>query len=275
MKMKLAQLGAIVRYEAWMQWRRRGLLVSIVGLTVVMLGTGLMVKSSFRASDQGVNADLARQMAASGITLVGPMAFVVLTLTLPPVLADVIPKDRYIGVRELLDSLPLSPGVYLAGKVLGVFASVMSGLAGVALLVGVVWWLLFGPFALRVYVEMWIAGVGPLAFFISGMSALLPSGQPTRRRAASVGVAFTAYCFLTIAVTDASGLGMPRSGTWWSIINPAAWLEVLLDNILQHKGTSLLVAFPQQVPRMIAAAVLQVVVVWLIVWVWLYWREGR
>jgi len=266
MKKRLAQLYAIVRYETRMHWRRRGLLVIMVGFAVTMIGYALMQKSQMRSLDLELDAELARALSGAAVMPAGAIAAVVCCMTLPLAAADAIPRDRHIGVRELLDSIPLGSAAYLTGKLLGVWLAVMLGFAAVALAIGLTAFVLFGPFDLDVYVEMWIVGVTPAALLTSGASALLAAGQPNRRRAALVGLALSAYCLLAMFVTDETQLDL---GPLWDAVNPSAWVDVMFTS-----SHGLLAAHPRQLPRMIAAVGLQVALIWLIAWGCIRWKEN-
>ena len=98
-------------------------------------------------------------------------------------MADMIPKDRQTGVRELLDALPISRGIYLAGKLIGAWLALLSSLVIVGLVAPTFWFLRVGPFDLGPYLEMWLFGGVSLVIINTGISILLSVGQPTRRRA--------------------------------------------------------------------------------------------
>ncbi len=204
--MRLSQLIAIVRYEVKMQWHQQGLpmlaLAFVVGLSLITLWV--------RAATEEQVAEWTTDVMMTG----WPVVLVLSILAIPPIVADAIPKDRQIGLRELIDSLPLSPGWYLTGKILGVWAGVLVGLMGVAVLYGLGGWLFYGPYDIGIYLLLWLVGIVPLVLFTSGMSALLAVGQPNRRRATFVGMAFAAYCLAmsvttTGTVSDAVSLARP------------------------------------------------------------------
>ena len=181
-------------------------------------------------------------------------------------------KDQQFGVRELLDSLPFGPGLYLIGKLLGVWASVVIGFGGFALLTALVWLPILGLFNLGIYLDMWLVGILPLAFFTSGISTLLPAGQPTRRRAALVGVALAAL--IVFATFRARDFNTATAQTWEIALNPGAWLWVLFQQ-RDLATSSLFAAFPVLVPRLITLEAFQVALAWVVVRLWLRWSENR
>jgi hypothetical protein len=187
-----------------------------------------------------------------------------LILLLPLVAAEAIPQDRHYGVRDLLDSLALGRGIYLAGKVLSVWAAVLIGLVAVAILEGWGGLLIFGPFRLDLYLLQWGVGLIPTGLFAAGMGTLLAAGQLNRRRATFVGVAFAVYCVAMLVTT---------SGTVWdsiSLARPSAFLylfkSILLEFIVRYP--------PEQIPLTIGLGAAQIVLVWLIVWAGLRWKEN-
>jgi hypothetical protein len=275
---KLArQLGGMVGYELRMQWRRRGLLaVTIVLAAALLLVQVWCAQLTRRVVDElEVPLDSVPDEAFLGQATLGlyygwPVALLLMTLAVPPVVADTIPRDRQVAVRELLDSLPLDRGTYLAGKLLGAWAGVTAGLVGVALFTGLTAWLLFGPFYLDAYLALWAVGVGPLALFTSGMSILLASGQPTRRRAVLVSIGFAVCCVAMLLTTT----GTVRDAI--SLARPSVFLA------LQSRYVPTLRAFvemglygypPAQISLTVGGGALQVALAWLGAWAWMHWKE--
>jgi len=317
--LKLAQLGGMIRYEARMHWRRGGLLAFTVvfavalfvswllasrqapslpgATTVITTSTGgetvtILTPSGVPLPSEIVQR-LSRAQAALAILDTWLIPLLLLSLAVPPIVAETIPLDRQAGVRELLDGLPLSRGTYLLGKLLGVWVGVLSGLVVVAALTAAVGQLLTGPFDPGAYLVFWGLGIVPLALFTSAMGTLLPVGQPTRRRGVFVGVAFSAYCVATFMTArgknlwDAMSLARP---TVFFVLR-SKYLERAITNAvrefcgasgpgclgggLSEMAGSVLGLSPAQAPLTIGLGALQVAVVWLIVWVWMRWKEGR
>jgi hypothetical protein len=260
MKTKLAQLGAIIAYEIRLHWRRRGLLMVLLGCVIPTLLMVPWMRSLILESDARAAAELSNWATGSGTP-----AVIMVILILPPVLAEAIPRDRQDGVRELLVSTPMSSSTYLAGKVLGAWISLAFGLAATGLLYGVVGRLAYGPFDVGEYLRMWMIEVGALAFYSCSAGVLLPAGQPSRQRAAFVGIVFTACYLLTMALVP---FDREMLGTWAGAANPSLWIWVLLDRTLT-------VDYPQYVPRMIALVLMQASLLWLIVWGWMRLKERR
>jgi len=265
----ISQLMGMVRYELRMQWRRRGMLVMMIGLLAAILLTCLIEKSvTDKIEYPRIAADMREQVARLQATLAllytWPVGHTLLILSLPLVAAEAIPQDRHYGVRDLLDSLALDRDIYLAGKVLSVWAAVLIGLVAVAILEGWGGLLIFGPFKLDMYLLQWVIGLIPTGLFAAGMGALLAAGQPNRRRATFVGVAFAAYCVAMLITT---------SGTVWdsiSLARPSLFLylfkSMLLDSVVHYP--------PIQIPLALGLGAAQIVLVWLIVWAGLRWKEN-
>jgi len=217
----LGQLGAMIRYEFLLQWRRAALPALVAGLMVSPVLGAFFSRDQFNGyqaalsagtlSLAGVKADITAEMLPViwlGLTMM-------LMLMLSIIVADTIPKDQHLGVRELLDSLPLPPAVYLTGKLVSLWLSLVTGLGSAALLAGVTWWWLVGPFKLDIYLELWILGATTLALINSSLSMLFAAGQRTNRRAILVGAAFSLLCLLGLPLTFVT------LGTGWDFFNPA------------------------------------------------------
>jgi hypothetical protein len=296
----LAQIWGMVRYELRMQWRRRGLLVFIAVLCAAVFLLGIAIRywdsedEPVPISERVPDPALARrieQMQATVAALIGVVApvFMFLIMGLAIVVADVVPRDRDLAVRELLDSLPWGYGVYLVGKLLSVWGGVLGGMivvAALALLMGRVF---LGPQHVLAHLAVWGCGLLPLALYVSGMGTLLAAAQPTRRRGVFVGVAFSVYCVAMLLTT---------SFTLWDAVSPArpsslfalqqAYLEQAvaeaqtLDSFsygdpfgrLSAVNIGLAERFPRcLVPLTIAGGALQVALAWLVVWLWMQWKE--
>ena len=215
MKMQVAQLGAIVKYEFRMHWRRRTLLVMMVG----MVGPAILFSLFGREAlvewvglPSGL-IDLQRIV----ISLTWTPVYAVALMAIPPLVADAIPKDRQSGVSELLGSVPLSTGVYLFGKVFGLWASALAGLAVVIPLAGAAFRISLGNYDLGVYLQMWAFAALPLILVNTGLAALMAAGMPNRRWAILTGIAFAMFNILMLITIE-----LPESNnTLWASLNPA------------------------------------------------------
>jgi hypothetical protein len=275
MNRPLFQLAGIIVYELRMQWRRRSLPVLMAGLAIMLLlGTILlkpMIDRAYFCSDpqSAMCSDAFRLTATS---FIWQAAILLLTLALPIVVAEVIPVDRHINMRELLDSLPLSREVYLAGKGLSIWAGLLIGMAGVALLDGWLGRSRHGPTSPVNYLHLWAFGLAPLALFISGASVLLAAGQPTRRRAAYIGVAVAGFGLFAPAFVRYNASWSPAS-----LVHPGFFIAKqsgLVQVFAQAEfGTPLTITVP--IPLLVTTGAVQLVLIWLIVWLWLRWKEGR
>ena len=282
----LTQLGAMLRYEFLLQWRRPTLLALVGGLIAVPILGAFLSRGQFSGYDAAIAAggllleQVRAQITASMLTAVWLGVSMTLLLLLPIVTADAIPRDRQIGVRELLDSLPITPEIYLAGKLLSLWVSLLAGLGLAALAAGITWRWIVGPFNLGIYAEMWLLGAVPLALINSALSVLLAAGQPTNRRAIFVGVGFAIFCLLALLA------GFLTHGTLLYHLNPArpaielyyfvAWpgaeagASKDLLGIIQAMRT---ITSRQDVLLSIAAGVAEAGLVWLAVLQWMR-RKG-
>jgi hypothetical protein len=206
--------------------------------------------------------------------------FLIAVVMIPLVVADTIPKDQQVGVRELLDTLPLSPATYLAGKLFSLWFSLLAGLGLAAFIAGIVWWLMIGPFKLDLFLDLWFVGGMLLMFINAGLSTLLAAGQPTNRRAMMIGGAYSLLCLVGLGFMFSADMG------WWRWLNPArpaVMLYYLLGISGAIQGNDELIraamAFVQQVAsrgevlRSLGAGLIQVGLVWLAAWQWLKLRR--
>jgi hypothetical protein len=190
--------------------------------------------------------------------------YMITLLILPVISADVIAKDRQHGVRELLDGLPLTTGTYLGGKVLGWWVGVAFGLLGALVVVCAGMRMLIGPYHVDQFALAWISIGWGIGVVNSTLSMLLAAGQPTRRRAITIGVIFAAIClFANVSL-------MADSSVLWNMLSPGRqaismhfFLEAWQDQM------SLPVATAQQVVWALIGGVLEVAAVWVFVWAWM------
>jgi hypothetical protein len=298
----IRRLGGMVGYELRMQWRRRGLLVYSAVLCAAILLLGIAIRYWSSEDDPGpalaetLSAALIRRIEriqATGAATIGAIApvYMFTILGLPIVVADAIPRDREIGVRELLGSLPWGHGIYLAGKLLSVWGAVVCGMAVAAVLSLLAGWALLGAQDVRAHLALWEYSLLPLALYVSGMGTLLPAMQPTRRRAALVGVAFAVYCvamLLTTSFTLWDALSLARPSSVFAV--QQAYLEQEIADLAEEYGSfshiepfgqvsiaagALGLHIPQGlVPLTLGSGVLQVALTWLGVWLWMRWKEA-
>jgi pimeloyl-ACP methyl ester carboxylesterase len=281
-----AQLRAMIRYEFLLQWRRVVLPALIVALMVTPILGAFIELETFQGYQTALaNGTLALEVAKADITArlisvtwLGVM-FISMVM-LPLAVADAIPRDQEVGVRELLDALPISPGVYLAGKLLSLWLSLFAGLVLAALVDGGVWRLMIGPFNVRFYVEMWLVNAALVVFINAGLSMLLAAGQPTTRRAIVVGgvVILLSLVGMGFAFSDVGWL------QWFNPARPAVHLYYLVgfpgalegNDEWTRRILTLVqrIANPQTVQLALATGLAQVGIVWLIVWQWLKRRKG-
>lgn len=275
-----AQLAAMIRIEFLLQWRRAVLPALAIGLMVTPILGAFIELETFRGYQAALaNGTLTPEVASSAITArMTPITWLGVALIsmvmLPLAAANAIPRDREVGVKELLDALPLSPGVYLAGKLFSLWLGLFAVLCLAAFAAGGVWRLVIGPFNVRFFVEMWLVSAALVVFINAGLTMLLAAGQPTTRRAILVGGVFVLLSLvgLGFAFADAGWL------RWLNPARPAVHLYYLLGfpgaMVGNDEWTRVVVAFvrqmanPQTVRIALATGLAQVGVVWLIVWQW-------
>lgn len=272
MNTKLSQLWGIIRYEVRLQWVRRSLvIVGVCFALVVLMFLGL---STSTADREGLNSTA----ATFGLLLsVAPASLLLVLLALPPVVAETIARDRPYGIDELRDTLPLTPGVYLLGKVLGVWVCVIIMIVAVVALLWIAGQFVLGPIDLVPFARLWLTVIIPAALFVSALSVLLASRQTSRRRATLIGSLIAIYCLLTIPFIESNAYG------WGESALPSAWLTLALSNAFHTVANSTelpaaLLQFaliPEAFLWQTAVAMsVQLLFIWLIVWGWWQWRQA-
>ncbi len=269
--MRLTQLGGLIRYEILLQWRQRlltGVTLSLIALPFVMYGlfgqTNAAEVQRTWITSGGIATEAALNVTTRYAVMYATMSiYVIVLLVLPVVAADVVAKDRHHGVRELVDGLPLTTGTYLAGKLLGWWAAAAIGLLLSMILVGAGLWVLIGPYYLDQFAGAWLVFGWGIGLVNSGLSLLLAAGQPTRRRAIIIGVVFAALCLFA----NISLLG--QSTPLWNFLSPGRhaisihfMLEALRDQVTVQ------IAPTSDVLWALLGGVLEVAVMWTIVWAW-------
>lgn len=277
MKVALSQLWGIVWYELWLQWRRRSLLIMGICFAAILLLFLFLVTNQLEPpppemSEMGVTA--ATFSLILGIT---PVSLLLLLLALPPIMAEAIARDQQLGMAELRDTLPTSVGLYLIGKVIGVWVSITLMVALVGVLSGLFGWARLGALHIGPYVRIWLTAILPAGLFASGLSVLLAAGQPTRKRAALLGGGVALYSLLTVIMT------IRPEYDWVRAALPAAWLTLALRAAFQYMAQSVALPGPllpmADVPEMFVwqtavMSVLQLVLVWLLMWGSWRWRRA-
>lgn len=207
---RMAQLWTIVRYESLMSWRRgslRAILISILLLPQLFHIIACLFGSLL---DEAVVASLADRpevllMAGTNAALVSnTTTMIMIVLMLPLMVTEIIPLDRQHRVRELIDALPITKSLYVAGKLLSIWPAILIGLCISAVLNGFVSWALNGPFQPETLVLFWLTGLIPLALFGSQMGVMFAAGQPSRRRAVRTGL-------LAFIATLAASFALPAN----------------------------------------------------------------
>lgn len=274
MNTQLSQLLGIIRYEMRLQWARRSL--PIVGICFAVITLIFLVLTASSATDQrGLSADA---VTFGLIFAIAPVSLLLMLLALPPVVAEAIAKDQQLGMDELRDALPISPGLYLAGKVLGILVCILLMMLTVAVLLWVASFVVLGVVDAAIYFKVWLTAIIPAGLFVSAITVLLASRQPNRKRAAMIGGLIAIYALLSmpIAVGD--------NYDWLQAIFPAAWFALVLKASFSFAAASSdlpeaifqFANIPDKfVWQTITAAAVQLIVVWTAVWGWWQLRSSH
>lgn len=274
--MALPQLIGMARYEFIMHWRRRSLLVitlAIIAVTVVatFIVGGSGAERLLAPVLANVNAQPDRLTTFIVVFMGWAPVAVVMAFLLPIVLADTIPLDRDAGVRELMDSLPLRPLIYLTGKLIGAWAATLAAVIVTMVVTGLVWRLQAGTYDMRAFAEMWLLGAASLVFLNGGIAVLVSSTQPSRRRAVMLIVVFFVIMFITAGrIFDLSS----ENQSLWTYANP------LRAPIIIHYAGDTLTAisdgfFAPKVTMTLIAGMVELAGVMIALLLWTRWREQR
>ncbi len=191
------QLLGMARYEVIMAWRRRVLPVLLVLLVFAVAGIGLLVRdvnttSTLDAANQpppdqlpawAVGVDLTVAAATFNLhtTIIALMTVVSVAGAL--LLAETIPLDRQLRVRELIDALPLARVIYLGGKLAGVISGVLL-LSLITLVVSAVLLrFLIGAYDVAVFLLLWLVALLPTFMMATALGVLIGGVAGTRRMA--------------------------------------------------------------------------------------------
>ncbi len=272
----LAQISAMTYYEMRMLWRRRMLRVLVLSISMIV-GLALI---AWRALG---NADLPAEVMPNVLFLrlvnnavigyvLWPLAYILLLVMGGLTVADMVPRDRQLGVSTLLDGAPLTRFTYLIGKLCGAWAALLVGLMAAMVVVGVLGWLIVGPYEIGVYVRMWIGGLVPLGLLHVGLCLLLTALVSTPRKAIMLSLVYGVVCVLLL-----QGSGDLSAATTWGLLNPArpyalyyywfGWMAEI-SFILTRIGYA-------EARGSIVLGVLELSLVGLFVWAWLRAHEGR
>lgn len=274
--MQIAQILGMASYEFRMHWRRRTLQVatlSLIGLNLVVL----LVLGNSMEQYLAQFGTLDPNTPHNVVPFLWVTIYFVILVLFGPLMAEVIPLDHHLGVRELLDSLPLNRETYLAGKLLGMFLALLSGIAVSAIVLGTVAWLVFGGFEIAPYIQMWLVGVIPLVLLNPGLSLLLAAGQPTRRRAAAIGGGF-AILSLSFFVASIRAVLDGNTNALLDSINPArpAILRYFMPAASNGATLSMLSSSASgDVVLAVVAGLAELLIAAAIIWYWQRWHENR
>src|SRR5438105_5050930 len=106
-RLRLAQLGGMIRYECLLHWRQRGILVMVISMLVIFMPATIQMGTSNTVAQLHklglTDADVLEKIAQGfGLTLWPIIQLILLSLA-PMIAADAIAKDQQFGVRDTLN----------------------------------------------------------------------------------------------------------------------------------------------------------------------------
>jgi ABC-type transport system involved in multi-copper enzyme maturation permease subunit len=209
--MVLHQIWAITAYEFRMHWRRRGLLVVTLAMFAVMTLPALLTRSEMKSSaalGQAGVAAYTQNLIMFHWAVVGAILYAVM----PFLFADAIPRDRQLGVSELLDTVPLPRYAYLFGKISGAWLGTLSSLLLLAVICNLLWWVFIAPFDLSAYLPIWLVGGLAMTLINIGVIVALTAIAPNSRIAILICIGFVVIMSLV--------LGFTPQGNWLDALHP-------------------------------------------------------
>lgn len=274
-----AQLPGIIWYEFLLHWRRRALIIVFLSALAIPIAGGLTarrdmneISGSWVQTGQYSIEDAERVMTTSLTLLLWSPMFLVFLLILPIAAADSIPRDRQLGVYELLNSLPLTLPVYLLGKLLGLWLSLLVGVVAGLAVIGGFWWLVIGPFNIPALIELGLVAALPLAFIQSGIALFISAGQPSGRRAILIGV------LLGIVSLSVLLPGLQAADAFWRNFNLSR-PTLFIYYVWVRAGAPVPGNYPApsltDVWVTLGWGVMQLALIGLAAWAWLRWQDKR
>jgi hypothetical protein len=244
-------------------------------MTALLLGgdtnetVSVMVEAGIYTSEDARN-----MIARSVMPFTFAPVYMALLLMVPPIAAELIPKDRQLGVTELLESTPLTTSVYLAGKVLGFWVSALAGLAGVMLISMAAWRVILGPFSVGPVLETWLIGSGTIVVINGGLTVLLAAGQRSRRWAALLGLLIA---LLSVMMFSTAFGSTTADFFYYNNLSRPALLDYYMLASLNNSITTKIVAFtgPEDIRLTISAGLTQLLLAGCFMWTWLEYKRGR
>lgn len=172
----LSVAGGALRFEFWMQLRRRSVwvVVTLLGALIFALWYAIASDAMYgHRSDRGVWMPASQSDAILGwAQLLGMFLPVGIGL----VLADRLARDRQLHVDEVLDTLPGSLGARLCGKFLGgMLATLVPVLLLYAVVVGYILTQAYGAQGIALALAAFAAILAPATIFVAGFSVAVPA----------------------------------------------------------------------------------------------------
>ncbi|MBK9050820.1 MAG: alpha/beta fold hydrolase [Chloroflexi bacterium] len=270
----LAQLFIITRNEFRLQWRRRATLVIILSATVFPVLMALLMRGGGQEMLQplveaGVFSarEAQERLTQSIIAFSFAPMYTILLLLVPPVVAEIIPKDRQLGVTELFDSTPLANTAYLGGKLLGMWLSLLVGMLLNFLITWLAWRWLLGPVLLLPMLETWLFACGTVLLLNGGLAVFLSAGLRTRRWAVLIGIG--------VAMVALVNLGASLPHNLFFYLNPArpAFLDYYALRAFSQISTLNVTTEIKDVWLTIGGGLVELAVAGFLAWVWLRRKE--
>lgn len=262
----MSAILAIAHYEMLMHWRRRGIKVLVISL-ILILTAAVLILGATDTTNTGGNLDqlVNQYIDLTIIFLTWPALASLLIFVVPILFSDSVPIDEQQHTRELIQSLPVTPVQYLIGKLIGLWYSLLIGLAVALIVNALAWRLSAGSYDGWRYLEFWL--VGALVMMINtGIALLIGATQPTRSRAA---VVFIGVLVLSILLLN------PQDESLLAYLSPARFM-ILNHYIGQIEGANLVGLFAStKVVNSLLIGAAEVFVVGILTWAWLRWKEQK
>ncbi len=271
MKTTIYQLGAMMRYEFKMGWRRRLLPIllilaaagALLSTTAIQSFKDVYMPAAQSADKSAEQSRIEYLQATVSLMISSQINYIVLMGGAVIMFAEIVSRDRQLKTFNLLRSLPFGSGAYLIGKLLGTWATVLAAAAISALITGAAGGLILGAYDFPSYLVYLLVALVPPLLFASGLSMLVTSAQPTRRRAVIVAmliIPVALYAYVR-TLTDLTNISM--------VLNPS-YITMDFPGVTYTQE-----AVQQGIINTLLQMAAGVALAWFGAWGWMQLREGR
>ncbi|MEQ8674278.1 MAG: hypothetical protein RLP44_11085 [Aggregatilineales bacterium] len=262
------QIWGMAKYEFKMHWRRRALLVLTLSMILILVAPIFLSGDLTNLTNvDGVSEENVEKALSLSVAIVTwfPLSSVLIFI-LPVALADTIPLDKQYNVDELLRTTPLTPAVYLWGKLIGTWLATLSSVFIVMIIATIAWISQVGKFDYVLYAEIWLVNAFSITILNGSLGVLLAVGQPNRRRAIVVVIGLFALLVFVLGFDF---------GEYWNLASPARMPMLTYFIPIEGQEELITTVFNRQVMLSILMGFVELLIIWLAAWGWLKYQDNN